>query len=168
MGIQVFTDRTLRERDREKDALIEQLQKQVEGLTKQSTKLAEEKTQAEQERDAQYPRIHTLGAENFRLTFELNQLNEQSAKLAEEKAALEAENAHLNKTWKFNYELLLERVEKAEQAVGELQDANSELGLMHDEMLHFLRSIKSGVFRSDRNGKQCYEELQARIAAYDS
>jgi regulator of replication initiation timing len=152
----------------DKDDKIAELEKQVARLSSQSTKLAEEKTQAEQERDAQYPRIHTLGAENFRLTFELTQLKEQSAKLAEEKAALEAENAHLNKTWKFNYDLLLERVEKAEQEVGDLKDANSELGLMHDEMLHFLRSIKSGVFRSDRNGKECYKELEARIVKYDS
>jgi regulator of replication initiation timing len=104
----------------------------------------------------------------IQLEQQVARLTEQSTKLAGEKAVLQAENERLNKTWKFNYELLLERVEKAEQEVGDLKDANSEIGLLHDELMAFLRTIKPGVFRSDRNGKECYKELQARIAKYDS
>jgi hypothetical protein len=126
MGIQVFTDRTLRERDREKD-----------------------------------DHIKWLEADNIRLEAQVARLTEQNKQLAEGQATLEAENEHLNKTWKFNYELLLERVGKAEQELQAMHQACSEL-------LPFLRTIKPGVFRSDRNGKECYKELQARIVKYDS
>jgi hypothetical protein len=111
--------------------------------------------------------IQSFFNRNAKKDEKIAELEKQVQRLTEQNKTLSEENERLNKTWKFNYDLLLERVEKAEQEAGELQDANSELGLMHDELMDFLRSIKPGVFRSDRNGKECYKELEARLAKYD-
>jgi hypothetical protein len=125
MGIQVFTDRTLRERDREKDA-----------------------------------RITELEADNIRLEAQVARLTEQSTKLAEE-------NDHLNVTWKMNYELLLERVGKAEQEAEEREKAIQAIRLTLAELLPFLRNLKRGNFRSDRGNTDRFEALRALVAKYD-
>ncbi len=119
MGIQVFTDRTLRERDKEKLQRITELEQQVTRLTAQNKMLSEEKERMEL-------------------------------------------------TWKTNYYDVQARYELLHATLGEMEQAQGELGLLFDKTATFLRRVAKGenIRSQQTGGRALIEQAKALLVQY--
>ena len=149
MGIQVFTDRTLRERDKH---VNEELQEKIKTLEADAT---------EQEK--------TLAFKNKRIT-DLAILHERDiAQYIEIINMLKAENARLEETWKTNYDDLQARHDRLHATLGEMEQAQGELGLLFDKTATFLRRVAKGenIRSQQTGGRALIEQAKALLVQYD-
>src|SRR6266487_2897554 len=150
MGIQVFTDRTLRERDKH---VNEELQEKIKTLEADAT---------EQEK--------TLSFKDKRIT-DLAILHERDiARYIEIINMLKAENARMEETWKTNYDDLQARHDRLHATLGEMEQAQGKLGLLFDKTATFLHRVARGenIRSQQTGGRALIEQAKALLKMYDS
>ncbi len=96
------------------------------------------------------------------------QLTKQVEGLLEQNKRLVAEKERLELTWKTTYDDLQARHDKLHATLGEMEEAQGELGLLFDETAVFLRKIAIGThIRGDKpGGRALVERAKALLVQY--
>src|SRR6266699_6822175 len=96
------------------------------------------------------------------------QLTKQVEGLLEQNKRLVAEKERLELTWKTTYDDLQARHDKLHATLGEMEEAQGELGLLFDKTATFLHRVAKGenIRSQQTGGRALIEQAKALLVQY--